>query len=96
MKQGTVVRVAFGKNFAFINDGLQKDDYFFHRDNFAGFWKDMESDFANGKEIRVQFDLGQPKDKSKGPRATNVSRLDYPNQSVTPDEAQVIHQNNIE
>lgn len=82
MKQGKVNRIAFGKNFAFISDGISDRDFFFHRDNFSGFWKDMESDFANGKEIPVQFDEAQPKDKKKGPRAVNVSRLDYPNQAV--------------
>lgn len=73
---GTVVRVIHSKNFGFIrtNDG---EEYFFHKDNFTGFWQDLSKDHASGMEVQVSFD--EDENSGKGPRAKHVMRVDFPN-----------------
>lgn len=78
--KGHVANLVLTKNFGFIMSG--GTEYFFHRDDFNGHWMDLEKDFASkkrGATIEVTFDEAQ---STKGPRAANVSRLDFPNQSV--------------
>jgi len=74
---GTVTRIPEGKNFGFIRVEGEKNDYFFHRDDYNGHWNDLVHDFNDRKKVQVEFDgeRGQ-----KGPRAVNVRRMDFPNQ----------------
>ena len=74
---GTVKNITARKAFGFIM-GEDGKEYFFHKDDFNGFWDDLESDHNNKIKIKVQF---EPSKGLKGPRAANVSRLDWPNQS---------------
>jgi cold shock CspA family protein len=78
MKQGTVARVIVGKNYAFIKEPTG-NEYFFHRDDYQGHWRDLERDFNNNLEIPVMFEEALAKG-NKGLRANRVSRLDFPNQ----------------
>jgi len=64
------------KGFGFIRAGSK--DYFFHRDDFNGFWVDLMDDYAKTKSVEVEFN---PMESKRGPRAENVKRTDYPNQS---------------
>lgn len=57
---------------------VDKDEYFFHRDDFSGHWNDLCEDFFKGP-IEVTF---EPDLTDKGLRARNVSRTDYPNQAA--------------
>lgn len=70
------VRKITDKGFGFIK-GENGEDIFFHRDDFNGHWADLHDDFNNDMTIRVQF---ESKSTPKGLRASNVRRLDYPNQ----------------
>lgn len=78
--KGTVKTIPDGKSFGFISADITKTELFFHREDFAGFWEDLVKDHARGKNhIPVEFEaINSP----KGPRASNVKRLDFPNQSV--------------
>jgi len=82
MLTGYIRNLVAPKKFAFITCDTDSTDYFFHKDDFNGHWIDLETDYLlnerEGKKIRVQFEAGEPR---KGPRAKNVSRLDFPNQS---------------
>lgn len=78
MLTGKIRSLPEGKNFGFIQ-GDGKKDYFFHRDDFKGFWNDLLKDFRSGQSIEVEF---EPSESVKGLRAANVSRLDHPNQAV--------------
>jgi len=60
-----------------MNTGI--DEYFFHRDDFQGHWDDLCTDFDGGGQIEVTF---EPDSTTKGLRARNVSRIDYPNQAA--------------
>lgn len=71
---GKIKSLPEGKNFGFIE--FDRKDYFFHRENFSGFWVDLIHDFRNGDTIPVEFDEVK---SDKGPRAINVKRLDFPN-----------------
>lgn len=53
-------------------------EYFFHRDDFKGFWDDLVADDSD-KDVEVTFDIVE---STKGLRAGNVSRTDFPNQAV--------------
>lgn len=75
--EGRLASINEKKNYGFIHSEGRK--YFFHRENFHGHWYDLYADYQNGTEIRMSFD--EDSDRGKGPRATNVRRLDYPNQS---------------
>lgn len=69
------------KGFGFIQ-GDNGTEYFFHRSGFNGHWDDLREDFnrkIRQEEFRVEFEFEG--DNPKGPRACNVRRTDYPNQS---------------
>jgi len=74
------IRTLSDRNFGFIK-ATNGTDYFFHRDDFSGFWDDLVADYQAGKVtkefIQVTFEPGEG---LKGPRASNISRLDFPNQ----------------
>jgi cold shock CspA family protein len=60
------------KGFGFIK-GEDKKDYFFHRSDLNGFFEDLVQDFDGGRVIHVTFEsVPSP----KGPRASEVSRVD--------------------
>lgn len=63
--------------FGFIH-ATDGKDYFFHRDDYKGFWDDLVADDSKGN-VEVQFDVVE---STKGLRAGNVSRTDFPNQAV--------------
>jgi cold shock CspA family protein len=72
---GKIVRLVPLKQFGFIrSDGK---DYFFHKSSFNGYWDDLIDDFEGDVKIEVSF---EPTQSSKGARAENVKRLDFPNQ----------------
>lgn len=76
--QGTVNRIPEGKMFGFIKVEGEKNDYFFHKDDFSGHWQDLVHDITHSREkVVVNF---TPEKGAKGPRATDVKRLDWPNQ----------------
>ena len=78
---GFVSSIPEGKYFGFISiEGMGKKgkEIFFHQSDFKGHWSDLVEDFRDGRiKIDVEFDVV---DTPKGPRASNVRRLDYPNQ----------------
>ena len=76
---GKIDKVHGDKGFGWIY-GEDKERYFFHKSDFNGHWNDLLVDSKLNKPIPVQFEGGKT---SKGPRASMVSRLDFPNQSVT-------------
>lgn len=77
-KMRGVVRMLNGeKRFGFIQTDV--GDFFFHASAFNGHWDDLEADFRSHKKIEVEFDRDNG---PKGPRASNVSRLDWPNQAA--------------
>lgn len=52
-------------------------DYFFHKNDFNGYWTDLVNDFKNlgpDNTIEVEFDI---RDSPKGLCAQNVRRLDW-------------------
>lgn len=68
------------KAYGFIRVG-KDNDYFFHKNDFNGFWIDLYNDYKLlkiGEKIEVEFEEGY---SPKGPCAFNVRRLDWPNQS---------------
>lgn len=73
---GVVKNITPKRGFGFIR-GDDNKEYFFHRDNFSGHWEDLETDLFNKNKITVKFEPGTG---AKGPRADNVSRVDWPNQ----------------
>jgi cold shock CspA family protein len=75
--KGNVVKVVGDKRFGFIRSQNQ-GEYFFHKDDFSGHWDDLVVDMRTEKEIPVTFDPGE---STKGLRAANVRRLDWPNES---------------
>ncbi len=79
--KGYIRSISTGKAFGFIRSS-NSADYFFHKDDFVGHWTDLIADyelFKNGERIEVTFDVAE---STKGPRAGNVRRLDFPNQAV--------------
>jgi cold shock CspA family protein len=44
--QGTVNRIPEGKMFGFIKVEGEKNDYFFHKDDFSGHWQDLVHDIT--------------------------------------------------
>lgn len=77
LQQGIIRKLEQNKGYGFIT-AEDKKDYFFHMSDFQGHWKDLEEDTSTGMEVPVEF---KPDSTPKGPRARNVNRLDYPNQS---------------
>jgi cold shock CspA family protein len=65
------------KQFGFVRH--DKDEYFFHKEDFQGHWNDLCDDFESGKRIELYFEADRT---PKGLRARNVSRTDHPNQAV--------------
>lgn len=72
---GFVRMLSHEKRFGFIKAEDNKD-YFFHASDLNGFWDDLDADYKSNRKITVEFD---PNTGPKGPRATNVSRTDWPN-----------------
>lgn len=73
---GTIARVIGDKGFGFVRDTTGVE-HFFHKTGFNGHWDDLVYDHDKGVKIPVEFDQEH---SSKGPRATNVTRTDHPNQ----------------
>jgi cold shock CspA family protein len=73
---GIVRAIVSKRHFGFIRSN--GSDYFFHREDFNGFWEDLELDYTKD-QIQVTFDIVV---SNKGPRAANVKRTDFPNQAV--------------
>lgn len=78
--KGYVKRLPHGKDFGFVR-GEDNKDYFFHKENFNGHWKDLVEDMDANLNPAVTFDVEIP-EPSKGPRARKVNRVDYPNIST--------------
>lgn len=74
---GTIKKIMSEKRFGFIR-GTGEREFFFHADDFNGHWDDLDKDFRK-QEIHVEF---KETYSEKGPRATNVRRLDWPNQAA--------------
>lgn len=74
--EGKIDTLNSEKGFGFIG-GDNKERYFFHKSDFNGYWNDLVIDIKSGGLIRVKF---EGKNTPKGPRASDVSRLDFPNQ----------------
>lgn len=72
--KGTIHRILPDKGFGFIR--ANGKDYFFHKEDFQGFFQDLVNDYNDNKSIEVEFEPEHPK---KGPRARNVVRTDWPN-----------------
>lgn len=68
MNKGIIRSMPEGKAFGFIQMGVK--DFFFHRENFNGDWKDLTRKFNGGHSVNVEFDIVE---SPKGPRAENVS-----------------------
>ena len=77
---GRVDRIVEKKGFGFIK-GEDNRDYFFHKEDFNGFWADLVHD-SNYRKMIIQVNF-QEGDTPKGLRAREVNRLDHPNQSVS-------------
>ena len=69
---GYVKNVAGMKQYGFIKAEDGKE-YFFHKEDFNGFWTDLALDVENGRTVNVTFE-SVPSDK--GPRACEVARVD--------------------
>jgi cold shock CspA family protein len=73
---GTVKTIVSERQFGFIRADINNIEYFFHKDDFEGHWNDLVADFGK-MTIPVSFD---EKASSRGPRASSVKRLDFPNE----------------
>lgn len=73
---GTIKNIVVKRAFGFIKSDRQ--EYFFHRDDFNGHWDDLVNDWNNKDVVPVEFEVKQ---SDKGPRASNVRRTDHPNQA---------------
>lgn len=76
--EGKIDTINSEKGFAFIA-GDDNKRYFFHKTDFSGYWADLVDDYRMGQNIKMKFIAGQTE---KGLRASDVSRLDFPNQAV--------------
>jgi len=80
--KGFVKRIIGQKGFGFIESN--RKEYFFHKQEFNGHWDDLVDDHeglsaekkARTEPIEVEFEAVTT---SKGLRATNVRRIDFPN-----------------
>ncbi len=61
------------KGYGFIKSEDFKE-YFFHHSGFRGDWEQLFRDAQVGEKIYVEFEVDNS--NPKGPRATNVERLD--------------------
>lgn len=75
--KGIVKTLVANRNFGFIK-GNNGGEYFFHRQDFNGHWEDLEADHKIAQNVEVTFDTVE---SPKGPRAANVRRVDFPNQT---------------
>lgn len=74
---GEIKNIVIGRGYGFITVKNDRNEYFFHKDDYIGSWEDLTIDFKIGMPtLRVQFDVV---DSYKGPRAANVVRLDNEN-----------------
>lgn len=75
--KGILKHIVMNRYYGFIR-GQNGEELFFHKDDFSGHWDDLVEDWTMSKnQIPLVFDIV---DSPKGPRAGNVSRMDYPNQ----------------
>lgn len=72
MMNGEILRVMQDKGYGFIK-GEDGAEYFFHKDEFNGFFDDLVEDIEKGRRIVVKF---EPVPSMKGPRASTVVRHD--------------------
>jgi cold shock CspA family protein len=79
--KGIIKKLVPEKGYGFISIGgsNHRDEYFFHQDDFIGHWNDLVEDYHIMEKIEVEFLGGST---PKGLRASNVTRLDYPNQAA--------------
>lgn len=75
--KGVIKNVIASKRFGFIL-GTNGGEYFFHKDDFSGHWDDLVDDSDNHIEILVEFNVVE---SPNGPRAADVKRTDFPNES---------------
>lgn len=75
--KGIIKSVVRNKNYGFIKNEHNGVEYFFHKDDYYGHWDDLVIDFEKKEDfIKVTF---EPNRTEKGPRASEVKRLDFPN-----------------
>lgn len=60
------------KGYGFIV-GEDGHEYFFHRNDYRGDWEDLRRD-SKADKVHVEFDPDRK--NAKGPRGSNVERLD--------------------
>ena len=72
---GVIKTLMDQKGFGFIK-GSDGKEYFFHRDDFVGFWPDLIAEKDKNSELQLDF---TPAKTPKGLRAQNVSMMDWPN-----------------
>lgn len=65
---GRIKKIVSEKQYGFIQ--TDRSDYFFHKEDFDGDWKDLCKQFEAGAEIEVTF---EPSRTDKGLRAREVS-----------------------
>lgn len=76
LMSGTVRTLNGMKKYGFITTKAN-GDFFFHKEDFLGYWDDLENDFNASKVINVEFKMGETE---KGPRAREVRRTEFPNE----------------
>ena len=70
MTTGLIHKLFPEKKFGFIKD-IKGENYFFHQQDFVGFWTSLCDDFTSNNRIEVEFRCDQT---DKGLRARNVTR----------------------
>lgn len=78
VQTGRIVRLVADKGFGFIRDDNSNLEYFFHRSEFNGHWGDLEKDCKKKMNPPVEFKGSNG--GHKGPRASDVKRVDHPNE----------------
>ena len=76
---GTIKNIVVKRAFGFIVNPTTRTEYFFHRDDFSGHWDDLVEDWNNKETVPVEFEVVS---SPKGLRASNVKRIDHPNEAV--------------
>lgn len=72
---GTIRTLMDQKGYGFIN-GNDGKEYFFHRDDFVGFWPDLITESQADSQLQLDFTAAKT---PKGLRAQNVSIANWPN-----------------